>query len=113
MFLVDFNISTLYGAFHQLMIQIRTRKTSYNFMIYGMIIICGQRLEAVRLPSLYLSPFFHSTLVCSISLSIYCLPGDLYLFIILPGDLYLFIILPVDLYPFIILPGKLEELFPV
>ena len=58
MLLVYFNISTPYGAFHQLIIRIRTRKTSYNFMRYGRFIICGRRLEAVRLPSLYSLPFF-------------------------------------------------------
>lgn len=72
-------------------------------MMYGMIIICGRKIEAVRLPSLDLSPLFHSTLVSFISLSIYFLPVDLYLFIFLPGKLYFFTILP----------GKLEELLSV
>ena len=40
-------------------------------MIYGMIIFCGRRKEAVRLPSLHLSPFFHSTLVPWWILSLY------------------------------------------
>ena len=59
-------------------------------MTDSMILICGRRIEAVRYFYLYIFIFitlFHYTLVNSISLSFYCPPVDLYLFIILPGKL--------------------------